>query len=148
MLSLGIISWNWVTKSSVEEVCALYSPQSYISLFILCVRWQLSSYLRWILLINYSVKGWMWDILRGPPHISKKLRTAYFFLHLAHLTDLYLTDSKDTLVCKSCFSNRTTIWFSNPTSGHLCRENHDSQRHMYSDVHCSPICNSQDIEIT
>ena len=39
-----------------------------------------------------------------------------------------------------------TIWSSNPTPGHLPRENHDSQRHMYSSVHISTICNSQDME--
>ena len=35
-----------------------------------------------------------------------------------------------------------------PLLGHLSRENHDSQRHMYSNVHCSTICNSQDMETT
>ena len=44
--------------------------------------------------------------------------------------------------------NRTTIWSSNPTPGHLSRENHDSQRHMYSDVHWSTLFNSQDMEKT
>jgi len=33
-------------------------------------------------------------------------------------------------------------------SGHLPRENQDSQRHMDSSVHCSPVCNSQDMETT
>jgi len=35
--------------------------------------------------------------------------------------------------------HRITLWSSNPTPGHLSRENHDSQRHLYSDVHCSTI---------
>lgn len=35
---------------------------------------------------------------------QEKLRTEYFFLYLAHITHLYLTDSNDTWVCKSCFS--------------------------------------------
>ena len=43
---------------------------------------------------------------------------------------------------------RTTIRSSNPTPGHLPRENHDSQSHMYSNVHCSTIYNSQDMETT
>ena len=30
--------------------------------------------------------------------------------------------------------HRTLIWSSNPTPGHLSRENHDSQRHMYSNM--------------
>ena len=42
--------------------------------------------------------------------------------------------------------NRITIWSSNPTPGHLSRENHHSKRHMYSSVHCSTIYNSQDME--
>ena len=44
--------------------------------------------------------------------------------------------------------HRTTIWSSNSIPGHLSKENHDSQRHMYSDVHCSTIHNSQDMETT
>ena len=43
---------------------------------------------------------------------------------------------------------RITIWSSNPTPEHLFRENHDSKRRMYSNVHCSPIYNSQDMETT
>ena len=30
----------------------------------------------------------------------------------------------------------------NPTPGHLSRGNHDSKRHMYSNIHYSTICNS------
>ena len=33
-------------------------------------------------------------------------------------------------------------------SWHLSRENHDSQRHTYSNIHCSTIFNSQDMETT
>ena len=32
------------------------------------------------------------------------------------------------------------------TPGHLSRENHGSQRHMFSDIHCSTLCSSQDME--
>ena len=32
--------------------------------------------------------------------------------------------------------NRITMWSRNPIPGHLPRENHDFQRHMYSNVHC------------
>ena len=42
--------------------------------------------------------------------------------------------------------NRTTIWPSNPTPGHIPRENHNSERHMHPNVHCSTIYNSQDME--
>ena len=44
--------------------------------------------------------------------------------------------------------NRTTIWPSNPTTGHIPWENHNSKRDMYHNVHCSTIYNSQDIEAT
>ena len=44
--------------------------------------------------------------------------------------------------------HRITIRSSNPMPGHLSRENHDSQRHMYSNVQCSTIYNSQDMETT
>ena len=37
---------------------------------------------------------------------------------------------------------RTTIWPSNPTTGHISWENHNSKRHMYPNVHCSTIYNS------
>ena len=50
--------------------------------------------------------------------------------------------------CLRKTKHRTPIWSSNPTPGHLSRENHDSQRHMCSNVHCSTICNSQDMETT
>ena len=35
--------------------------------------------------------------------------------------------------------NRITICSSNPTPGHLSRENHGSKRHMYPNLHCSTI---------
>ena len=44
--------------------------------------------------------------------------------------------------------NRITIWSSNPTPGHLSRENHDSKRYMYSHVPWSTIYNSQDMKAT
>ena len=40
------------------------------------------------------------------------------------------------------------IWSSNLTRGHLSRENHDLQRHMYANVHYSTIYDSQDMETT
>ena len=44
--------------------------------------------------------------------------------------------------------HRTTIWSSNFTPGHLPRENHDLKRHIYSNVHCSTIHSSEDMETT
>ena len=44
--------------------------------------------------------------------------------------------------------NRTTIQSSNPTPGHAFRENHNSKRYMYPNVHSSTIYNSQDMEAT
>ena len=42
------------------------------------------------------------------------------------------------------YGNKTTIWPSNPTSEHIPRENHNSKRYMYPNVHSSTIYNSQD----
>ena len=44
--------------------------------------------------------------------------------------------------------NRATIWSSNPTSGHISRENHNSKNYMNPNVPCSTICNIQDTEAT
>ena len=44
--------------------------------------------------------------------------------------------------------NKTTIWPSNPTTGHIPWENHNSKRFMYPNVHCSTIYTSQDMEVT
>jgi len=41
--------------------------------------------------------------------------------------------------------NRTIIRSRNLTPGHLSRENHDSKRHIYSNVHCSTVFDSQDM---
>ena len=38
--------------------------------------------------------------------------------------------------------NKTTIWPSNPTTGHTLWGNNNWKRHMYSNVHCSTIYNS------
>ena len=44
--------------------------------------------------------------------------------------------------------NRATIWSSNPTPGHISRENYNSKGYMHPNVHCSTIYNSQDMEAT
>ena len=38
--------------------------------------------------------------------------------------------------------NKTTIWPSNPTTGHIPWGNHNWKRHMYPNVHCNTIYNS------
>ena len=38
--------------------------------------------------------------------------------------------------------NKTNIWPSNPTAGHIPWENHNGKRHMYPTVHCSIVYNS------
>ena len=38
--------------------------------------------------------------------------------------------------------NETTIWSSNPTTGHIPWEKHKWKRHMYPNLHCSTIYNS------
>ena len=44
--------------------------------------------------------------------------------------------------------NRTGIRPSNPTAGHTHRGNQNGKRHMYPNVHCSTVYNSQDMETT
>ena len=44
--------------------------------------------------------------------------------------------------------NRVAIWSSNPTPGHISRENHTSKRYMYPNVRCSTTYDSQDMEAT
>ena len=39
-------------------------------------------------------------------------------------------------------------WSSNPTSGHISRQNYDSKRYIYPCVHCSTTRNSQNKEAT
>ena len=43
-------------------------------------------------------------------------------------------------------ANRTSIWPSNPTSGHTHWGNQNWKRHMYPNVHRSTVYNSQDME--
>ena len=44
--------------------------------------------------------------------------------------------------------NRIIIWSSNPTPGHISRQNCNSKRYMHPYVHSSTIYNSQDMETT
>ena len=44
--------------------------------------------------------------------------------------------------------NKANIRPINHTPGHIPWENHNSERVMYPNVHCSPIYNSQDMEAT
>ena len=46
------------------------------------------------------------------------------------------------------YKYRTTIWSSSPTPGHISRQNFHWIRYMHPYVHCSTICNSQDMETT
>ena len=58
----------------------------------------------------------------------------------------------DVFLELSCFfddpEDVPCLWPSNPTTGHMPWENHNSKRHMYPSVHCSNIYNSQDMEPT
>ena len=40
------------------------------------------------------------------------------------------------------------IWSSSLITGHISREDHNSQRCMYPNVYCSPIYNSEDMGLT
>ena len=42
--------------------------------------------------------------------------------------------------------NSTTIWSSNPTPGHISRQNYNLKRHVHPYVYNSTIYNSQDME--
>ena len=42
--------------------------------------------------------------------------------------------------------NRAIVLPCNPTSGHISREKHYVKRYMHPNVHCSTVCNSQDME--
>ena len=44
--------------------------------------------------------------------------------------------------------NKTTMWPSNPSPGHIPRENHNSKRYMHPNVDCSTMYNRQDMEAT
>ena len=44
--------------------------------------------------------------------------------------------------------NKTTTWFSNPTSVYILAENRNSKRYMHLNVHCSVIYNGQEMEAT
>ena len=44
--------------------------------------------------------------------------------------------------------NRATIWYCNPTPGHTCTEKHSSKGYMHSNIHCSAVYSSHDVEAT
>ena len=44
--------------------------------------------------------------------------------------------------------NSVTIWSSNPSPGHIPRENSNLKIHMYPSVHSSTVYNRQDVEAT
>ena len=44
--------------------------------------------------------------------------------------------------------NRTTIWSSNLSPGHIPWENHNSKGYMHPSVHSSTVYNSQDMQAT
>ena len=54
--------------------------------------------------------------------------------------------SSNLMACHSL--DDKTIRPSNPTTGYIPCENHNSKRVMYHNVHCSSIYNSQDMEAT
>ena len=52
------------------------------------------------------------------------------------------------IVLISLQSKGLSVWPSNPTVGHTHQGNQNWKRHMYPDIHCSTVYNSQDIEAT
>ena len=61
-------------------------------------------------------------------------------------TDTAVTENGMKIPLKT--GNKSTIWPSNPTTGHIPWESHNSKRHMHPNVDCSTIYNSQDMETT
>ena len=57
---------------------------------------------------------------------------------------------KNSMEVPQKIKNRTTIWPSNSTFGHLSKENKNtnSKSNMHLHVHCSIIYNTQDMETT
>ena len=55
------------------------------------------------------------------------------------------TTAENSMEIPQKTKNRTIIWSINPTPGHLYRENHDLQRHMYSG---SSSCGAAEINPT
>ena len=67
---------------------------------------------------------------------------------LALLVGMYIDTAtmENSTEVPSKTKHRTTIWPSNPTTGHIPWENHNSKRVMYHNVHCSSVYNNQDME--
>ena len=70
--------------------------------------------------------------------------------HLTLLVGMYTgaTTMENSMEVPQKTKNRTITPSSNPPPGHLSRENGNSKRYMYPNVHCSPMYNSQDMETT
>jgi len=56
--------------------------------------------------------------------------------------------SNESTLCMRKPGNRTAIWHSNPTAGHIHQGNQNWKRHIYPNVHHSIVYNSQDMEAT
>ena len=46
------------------------------------------------------------------------------------------------------YKNRTTIWYNNSIPRPILRENHNSERYMHPNIHCSTIYSCQNMEAT
>ena len=62
--------------------------------------------------------------------------------------ELLLSTDKTDLTNNLIKKKVQTIWSSNPTPGHLSRENHNSKWYMHPNVHSSTIYNNQDMKQT
>ena len=63
-------------------------------------------------------------------------------------TVLWLSQRVFCLYFPLTISGLTFMWPSNPTPGHIPRENHNSKRHMHPNVHCSILYTREDMETT
>ena len=54
----------------------------------------------------------------------------------------------NSIVVSYATKYRNTMLFSNPSPGHIARENHNLKRFMHPNIHCNTVYNSQDMEAT
>ena len=60
----------------------------------------------------------------------------------------WYTTIENSMEVPSKAKNRTTLQSSNPTLGHVFRENHNLKRYMHPNVYSNTVSNSQDTEAT
>ena len=70
------------------------------------------------------------------------------FLHCWWECKLITATMEDSMEIPLKSRHKTTVWLSNPTTGHTSWGNQNWKRHVYPNVHCSTIYNSYKMETT